>query len=318
MKLPATYRRQHGTGGMGVRRRRHAVAVLPTLFTLGNCLCGFASLHYAARGMREQVAGQFPTNYSIAGYLIFGAMLFDMLDGRMARLAKATSAFGKELDSLADMVSFGAAPAFLTLQLIGDLLLQGTKQPPGPYELLGPGADSTMGKLIWIIGAIYVACTALRLAKYNVMPSQDGFSGLPSPGAAAVVAASVLFFETLNSSQHVFYWSALGAGAKEGLTAAFPYVMPGVLLAAGLLMVSRFRYTHVANRYLRGRRSFRYVVRLVVVLGLLMWQPQIAAVTIIYMYAASGVVAWGWRRLFRRGEPALVAKMEAQAEEEGE
>jgi len=318
-------------GGKPVRRRRGAVAVLPALFTLGNCIAGFASLHYAAKGMVVDVlprvaatgAAEPMTNFSIAGYLIFLAMVCDVFDGFIARLARATSDFGAELDSLADMVSFGVAPAFLAMQVISAVLM---KQYPGSavipaYEALGPNADDTMGKLFWIIGAIYVACAALRLARFNVFNKHEAsahvaFRGLPSPGAAGVVASSVLFFESLHARTHVFNLKmGLSEEAKNALLVSFPYVMPALLLAAALLMVSRFSYSHLVNRYLRGRRGFNYMVRVAVVALLWFWQPQITTLVAIYYYAASAPVAWAWKRVRGKGDVAVEEKGEATSDQ---
>jgi CDP-diacylglycerol---serine O-phosphatidyltransferase len=314
------YRRQRDPA-IRQRRRRRTVAVLPTLFTLGNCLCGFASLHYAAKG---DVGATGVSNYAIAGYLIFLAMVFDMLDGRMARLAKATSDFGGELDSLADMLSFGAAPAFLTLSVISKLLYPGA-DAGGPYDALGPFAEGLLGRLFWIIGAIYVSCTALRLARFNVHnkhaeDSHMSFQGLPSPGAAGVVASSVIFFETLQpTAHHLVAWGVPLDPKMTGLLrSAFPYAMPVVLLMMALLMVSRLNFAHVTNQYLRGRRPFSYVVRLVVVVALLVVWPQLTALAVIYVYAFSAPVAWAFRSVFRRNQPVLVERLEMEQAQESE
>lgn len=281
--------------------------MLPTLFTLGNCLCGFASIHYAA--LSNPPVNLIASPYAISGYLIFAAMLCDMLDGRMARLAKATSDFGGELDSLADVVSFGVAPAFLAMQLINELLRKSDGYAPASYEALGPIADSALGKLFWVIGAIYVSCAALRLARFNihnrhVEQAHMDFKGLPSPGAAGVVASSVIFFEALFAEKH-YLWFNVSPEIRQALMGVFPYLLPTVLLIMGLLMVSRFSYPHVINQYLRGRRPFSYVVRVVVLALVVIWQPQISAMLIIYAYSLSAPVNWLWRRAFHKGEPAL-------------
>ena len=294
------------------RKKRRGIAVLPTLFTLGNCLCGFASMHYATRGATN--SGTFSdvtalpdlpviSYYAIAGYLIFAAMLFDMFDGFVARLTKSASTFGAELDSLADMVSFGVAPAFLALKLI-DSMLAGRYREPGTHgywEFLGPNADNQLGSLFWIIGAVYVACTALRLARFNVMTKLDvdshlAFRGLPSPGAAGVVASSIIFFEALFARRTVL-WTPIAPEIAAALKTAFPYLMPVVLLIAALLMVSRFAYSHLINRFLRGRKRFSAVVWIFLVIMLLVWQPQITALVIIYIYAISAPLTWIWKLL---------------------
>lgn len=296
------YRRENGEGGEdtggnlpSLRKRRRGVAALPTLFTLGNCLCGFTSMHYASLGPGA-MNPLLPSNYAIAGYAIFAAMLFDMFDGFVARLTRSASDFGAELDSLADMVSFGAAPAFLALSMIGN--------SPELKNLPGPLSDDVWGRLFWVIGATYVSCTALRLARFNVLNKHDvsshmNFRGMPSPGAAAVVASSIIFFETLNAPRHVFPFN-VPKPLLEILRTVFPYLLPVVLLIAALLMVSRFAYSHLINRFLRGRKKFRQVVGIFFVVMLIIWQPQITTLVAIYAYALSAPVTWLWKVAMRK------------------
>ncbi len=226
-----------------LRKRRRGVALLPALFTLGNCLSGFASLNYAANGVNIPNS-YLPSNYAIAGYFIFLAMIFDMFDGFVARITRSASDFGAELDSLADMVSFGIAPAFLTMHLIGDLWNNPALSVNGkvPYAALpGPFSDDLWLRLFWVIGATYVCCTALRLARFNVMNKHDAlshmsFRGMPSPGAAAVVASTVIFFESLRRSAQpdpgIHLWFNIPSPVQEVLRAILPYLLPAVLLAA--------------------------------------------------------------------------------------
>ena len=153
-------------------KRERAFAVLPTLLTLGNALCGFAAITYAARlGIEDVQAGDSHLLY--ASMCIFGGMLFDALDGRAARWANQSSEFGAQLDSLCDVVTFGVAPAFLMRQFS----LQSVIHP----------------RIMWVIAGLYVACAILRLARFTVETdeedSHDVFSGLPSPAAAGVIAS---------------------------------------------------------------------------------------------------------------------------------
>lgn len=283
-------------------KRRGAVVILPTLFTLGNLICGFASLHYASKGIALS-EGQRISNFGIAGYLIFAGMFFDLFDGFFARLAKATSNFGAELDSLADMVSFGVAPAFLVLNLVAAMFAHESKlQLDAPvYEFVGLNADNVMGRLFWIIGALYVACTALRLARFNVFNSHEdaahqAFRGLPSPGAAAVVASSIIFYESLGAPKH-FLWSHVSDETGGYLVSIFRYVLPFLLLGSALLMVSGFTYAHLINKFLRGRKRFNYLLIILLILMLLLWQPQITALLFIYVYALSAPLNALYRRL---------------------
>jgi CDP-diacylglycerol--serine O-phosphatidyltransferase len=292
-----------GSSGSGSELSRRMIAVLPTLFTLGNLLCGFAALGYASAPPSKTNA--FMNNFSVAGYLIFAAMICDMLDGSMARLARATSDFGAELDSLADVVSFGVTPAFLSLKLIGHVLSQTRPTYEGQ---IGPLAHSMDGRFFWIIAAVYVACAGLRLARFNTMTQHDidshmAFRGLPSPGAAGVVAASVIFFEGLRpGAPHILPFN-IPPIISQLVSTSFPYTMPIILLLTALLMVSRISYDHVINQYLRGRKPFAYVVRAVLLILFLLWQPQIAALIAIYSYAFWPLIKAAWRRVTGRRLP---------------
>jgi CDP-diacylglycerol---serine O-phosphatidyltransferase len=185
----------------------------------------------------------FAAHFTIAGSFIFLAMVFDMFDGFVARLTRSTSDFGAELDSLADMVSFGIAPAFLSVHLIGELL---RNQGPGGHDYLflpTPFSDSGWLRLFWLIAAIYVSCTALRLARFNVITQPDAlshmyFRGMPSPGAAAIVAGSVVFFEFLGPENKIPF--NVSPEVREFLKFIVPYLLPTMLLVSALLMVSRF------------------------------------------------------------------------------
>ena len=275
------------------------MALLPSLFTLGNLMCGFASLNFSARG-GEQNPGAIASNFALAGGFIFAAMLFDMFDGFVARLTRSASDFGAELDSLADMVSFGVAPAFLSVYLIGFLLHTPTAEGNQYYQLPGPFSDNDWLRLFWVIAATYVSCTALRLARFNVINKHEvsshmNFRGMPSPGAAAVVAATVIFFESLRTGTHHIPFR-ITPQMQAWLLKVFPYLLPIVLLVAALLMVSRFRYTHLINRFLRGRKTFRTLV-IVVLCGMLVWfETQLTVIVGIYVYAMSAPVGWAYRR----------------------
>ena len=164
-------------------------AILPTMFTLGNLVCGFFAIVIASRVQTPQFAGRFlqtlatdPSNCMLSAWLIFLAMVFDALDGYIARLAKSASEFGAELDSLCDMVSFGVAPAFLLVKMC-------------------PQFSFLHKEAVWVIAASYAVCAALRLARFNVETSDEDdhltFRGLPSPAAAASVAGFAIMFHTL-------------------------------------------------------------------------------------------------------------------------
>ncbi|HTV48205.1 MAG TPA: CDP-alcohol phosphatidyltransferase family protein [Phycisphaerae bacterium] len=288
------------------QRKRRSISVLPTLLTLGNLLCGFAALVYTSADVPAGALGVLPFNFSLAAYLIFAAMVCDMLDGSLARLARSTSDFGAELDSLADVVSFGIVPAFLSLKVIFYLLSAGDTGMPA---IVGPMAENLEGRFCWVAAAIYVACTALRLARFNTSNTHDPdshmiFLGLPSPGAAGVLAASVIFFGAIQAgSPHVLPFN-VPPGVVMFCKSVFPYALPLITLLLSALMVSRISYDHVINQYLRRYRPFAHVVRLVVflllALWLVLWQPQLMVLVVIYLYAFFPPVRALWRKLWHK------------------
>ena len=172
----------------GKRAYIRSVYFLPSLCTLGNAVCGFAAMYVAFLAASPPRTWNRRRGFSAAAYLIFLAMVFDALDGRLARFARHTTDFGGQLDSLADVISFGAAPAFLTLLLF---------KQEGPQDL-----PRVVGRAVWAVGALYMSCAALRLARFNVSNEHGeqhhfSFLGLPSPGAAGAVAALILMQQEL-------------------------------------------------------------------------------------------------------------------------
>ena len=269
------------------RRRLRTISTFPTLLTLGNLLCGFAAIHFCLRAVLNIGAGipddsartlssglmerMLPSYLCISAFLIFGGLFFDMLDGRVARMTHKTSTFGGQLDSLADMVTFGAAPALLVISVI-------TKHLHTEW-VVAPLSDDFVGRGVWMTAAVFVSCAALRLARFNVEHagaelSHSNFHGLPSPGAGTMLASLVLLQE---------HSSGLGG-------TLIIRTLPLVMLAAGLLMVSRFRYVHLANAYLTGRRPFWQVVLLAFVAMVFLWRPAPALAVIVCGYAASGPI----------------------------
>jgi CDP-diacylglycerol--serine O-phosphatidyltransferase len=179
------------------------VKVLPTMMTLANLVCGFAAIFYAARA--GEAGGPTPFGWhplTVAGVLVFLGMAFDAVDGSLARLTRSTSDLGAQLDSLADVVTFGVAPAFMMLRLVS--LYDGPGEH-GPAEtILGPDAGNLYARLCWSVAAIYICCTALRLARFNVETASADeddhlwFKGLPSPGAGGAVASLALLHHFVN------------------------------------------------------------------------------------------------------------------------
>ena len=296
------------------RRRLRTISTFPTLLTLGNLLCGFAAIHFCLRALLNIGAGipdnsaqtlssvlmerALPSYLCISAFLIFGGLFFDMLDGRVARMTQKTSTFGGQLDSLADMITFGAAPALLVITII-------TKYLHAEW-MVAPLSDNVIGRGVWMTAAVFVSCAALRLARFNVEHagaelSHTNFHGLPSPGAGAMLASLVLLQE---------HSSGLGG-------TAIIRALPLVTLAAGLLMVSRFRYVHLSNAYLKGRRPFWQVVLLSFLAMVFLWRPAPALAVIVCGYVASGPIA-ALVRLIRVRTRSVPPQQSFQAPQEQE
>lgn len=283
------------------RRRLKSVAVLPTLLTLGNLLCGFAAIYFCMRSVYGVGAGQDPYSalpvkpaqlerylssfLALAAWCLFAGMLFDGLDGRVARISGSASKFGTELDSLADIVTFGTAPAVLAIALMIN----------ARHEL-SPLTDHPVGRARWMLVALYVACAGMRLARFNVETSVEeshhlGFKGLPSPAAAGVIASLVALHERLLYPGIVRTWLP-----AEQIAAVIETAIPFAAGLLGLLMVSRMNYTHVVSVYLRERRPIGHlVVALAAIVVVLLFTEATAAV-LFSAYAMSGPVRWVFRR----------------------
>lgn len=235
-------------GGQKIRHR--GVYLLPNLFTSGALFCGFYAI----------VAGM-DHHFHHAAIAIFIAMLLDGMDGRVARMTNTQSAFGEQYDSLADMVSFGVAPALVMFTwVLHDL-----------------------GRWGWAAAFIYTACAALRLARFNTqigVVDKRYFIGLASPMAAAIIAATVL---TLSSYDPEIIW------AKAGLAI--------LTVFAGLLMVSNFRYTSFKSVDFRGRVPFGVMLLIVMVLAMLIIYQEEGLLTISVVYGLSAPAIWVLRKI---------------------
>ncbi len=250
-------------------RKIRTIAVLPTLFTLGNLVCGFFAIVVASRVdrpitdeipiaaeirihspvMMEGFDSSDPThNIMLSGWLIFLAMIFDALDGHVARLARTSTEFGAELDSLCDVVSFGVAPGFLLVKMC-------------------PWFASNHREAIWVIAAALPVCAALRLARFNVETASDDdhlhFSGLPSPAAAGSIAGFAILFYTIRSEANPLPSIQQIDSLMELWVCAFA-------LCVSALMVSRVPYPHIVNQIFRGQRSFGHIVGVVFALVAIM------------------------------------------------
>lgn len=289
-------RRPTGTTDPEIRslreaRRRRRLAVIPSLFTLGNAACGFAAIIQVASLEFDPVARTIlnPGNLVHAGWLILLAMVFDGLDGRIARMTKSAGQFGGELDSLCDAVTFGVAPGVLVAMANAQAI-----------------SSPLLAKIGWLFGLAMACGAILRLARFNVENSPDdeahlAFKGLPSPAAAGTIASLAVLQGFLRSDRTVLSFAnpeTLRAIA-DGITVALPFVA----LAVGYLMVSRIRYVHLPNRYLRGRKSVRKIAQIVFLVILVAAIVPEAGLAVGFLaYALSGPIATAIAR--GKGVPA--------------
>lgn len=266
------------------RVRRHRlkyIAILPSLVTILNGVCGFTAIILASKGAKLSIGPlsedpRIPfftfgsTTYAMAGYMILLAMVADMLDGRLARTVKSTSSFGGQLDSLCDVISFGLAPAFLMLTVL---------------ESIGLGDGSILHRSIWVAAAAFMSCAAIRLARFNVENEEDesahmSFVGLPTPAAAGVIVSLVILHqETLPNVNAILY------------------ALPVLALTMSILMVSRVRYPHILNQYLRGKKPFAYLIRVLLLLLIVWWKIQVALVVIFCGFAMGSLLRWFYFRV---------------------
>ncbi|MBI3726242.1 phosphatidylcholine/phosphatidylserine synthase [bacterium] len=272
-------------------RAKKGLAILPSLLTLGNAVCGIAAIVKVAKIQWIPPDIVHPerfdpwTNLYEAALLILLGMVFDMLDGRVARITRTTSDFGAELDSLCDAVTFGVAPALVTIMANGEAHFPGS-----PFWT----------KVAWLFGIAYACGAISRLARFNVETDDHDekshleFKGLPSPAAAGVVATLIMLQGYLLGPR-AKNLTLVDPGFLQHVGSAITYVLPFAALACGYLMVSTFRYAHVANRWLKGRKPFDYlgiIILLGVLLGLL---PEVVLALSFGLYALSGPLL-AWRR----------------------
>ena len=224
------------------RKLRRGVYLLPSLMTLGNLFCGYACVIYAMRG-----------EYAIAAPFVGIAMVLDTLDGRIARLTGTTSEFGLQFDSLADIVSFGIAPAILTFS----------------WGL------TSLGNWGWAAGFVYVTAAAMRLARFNIQAGSVDkryFVGMPSP-AAATVPASTIF--------------AYPSGFQEPV-GAIPVL--ALVLVPAFLMVSTIKFRSFKTFDLQTRRSYTVLLMIALLIAFVSAHPALALVTLSYGYMSSAFI----------------------------
>lgn len=272
------------------------IKAIPTILTLGNLVCGFSAIHYAMKPVGETQVFHL-NSLTVAGLLIFIGMFFDAIDGSVARLTRSTSDLGAQLDSLADVVSFGVAPAFMMLRLVSHYY-----GPQDSQAILGPDADTIWAKIIWTIAVVYVCCAALRLARFNAeTPSAKEedhrhFKGLPSPGAGGTVASLIVLHQHLLYVKSGSAYIATGFEENIAFARAAALGIPLVTLLCAIAMVSSIRYSHFANRVLRSRRDFAGIVQIVVPLIACIYWLQFALAAGFTIYAVSGPLGLLWRR----------------------
>ena len=237
------------------RRLRRGVYLLPSLLTLGNLFCGYACVVYAMRG-----------EYETAAPFIGIAIVLDMLDGRIARMTGTASAFGVEFDSLADIISFGIAPAILSFSW--------GLQP--------------LGRLGWAAGFLFLSAAAMRLARFNLQSAAGGdkryFVGMPSPAAAGVQAATVFAYP----------WGL------HDYRAALPVL--ALVLVPAVLMVSTIRFRSFKTIDLQSRRPYTVLIFIAAAIMASATHPRFVLVALAYTYLASAFIGMVITKLRSRGD----------------
>ena len=270
---------------------RKGIYVLPNLFTLAALFGGFYAIVMAING-----------RFDLATIGVFAAMVLDSLDGRVARLTNTQSALGEQMDSLSDMVSFGAAPALIAYLW----------------------ALQPLGRWGWIAAFIYCSCAALRLARFNVntaVVDKRFFQGLPSPSAAALVTGFIwLTNEMITAHRDVPWFKAfleLFIRRSEDLVRGdLSWFMFAITLLAGLTMVTNLPYYSFKD--FGGRRSvpFAWVVLLVLLIALINIEPPTMLFLLFVAYSVSGYVLYAWRK--SRGQyVSIVATSTDEPDEKG-
>lgn len=246
-----------------------AVYILPNLLTTGNLFWGFFAIMKALQGQ-----------FGWAGSAILLAAIFDVLDGRVARLIKGTSDFGVQYDSLCDLVSFGCAPAIIMYQY-------------GLHAYGRPG---------WVLCFLFMACGALRLARFNVMSgigkASGDFTGLPIPMAAAVVATFVVFMSDLEQSAGSSMWIGRMYFRYLHDDESKVYFLLAAAPILSLAMVSNIVYRSHKALKIKGIKPFKMLIASVFIIGLLAYQPEAVGFFFCLMYALSGPFEWaiGWKK----------------------
>jgi CDP-diacylglycerol---serine O-phosphatidyltransferase len=255
--------------GVALRKRRKGIYILPNLFTLAALFGGFYAIVMAMNG-----------RYDLAAVGIFCAMVLDSLDGRVARMTNTQSAFGEQMDSLSDMVSFGAAPALISYIW----------------------ALKELGRWGWIAAFVYCACAALRLARFNVntaVVDKRYFQGLPSPAAAALIAG--------------FIWIAT-EWSVPGPQLAWPMFV--LALYSGLTMVTNVPFYSFKDISMKRSVPFAVIVLIALGIAVINIDPPTVMFGLFVAYGLSGYVVYGWRRA-RGVRTSVISTSTDEPEERG-
>ena len=239
-----------------VRKRRKGIYILPNLFTLAALFGGFYAIVMAING-----------RFDLAAVGVFSALVLDSLDGRVARMTNTQSAFGEQMDSLSDMVSFGAAPAIISYVW----------------------ALKSLGRWGWIAAFVYCACAALRLARFNVntgVVDKRYFQGLPSPAAAALIAG--------------FIWLMTDLGVRGGdsvVGVSVPWIMFSMALYAGLTMVTNVPFYSFKDVHMKKSVPFAVIVLIALLIAVVNIDPPVVIFGVFVVYGFSGYFVYAWRKV---------------------
>ncbi len=273
-KKRATVAATMSTSPTDDRDREPRIYVLPNLMTAGNLLCGFMAILHIVGRFQPDTGHQ---RYMWAIGFILVACLFDLLDGRLARLSGQSSDFGREFDSLADIVSFGMAPALLV------------------HDIVLAEFEKTFGGLGWLIACIYLVCGAMRLARFNCLAaietetgkkSSTSFRGCPIPAAAGVIVSLTMTLMWLDGmDREIGRWK---------------YTLPALMLLLSYLMVSSLEYPSFKSINWRTRRSFHWVLISIIVLAFTVkawqWMPTVLFVSYLLYGLVRPWISRKWRR----------------------
>lgn len=253
---------------------------LPNLLTGGNLFCGFVALTYIVQAKKADLEAGNYLDIKIALFFILLACIFDLLDGRVARMGGAESPFGREFDSLADIISFGAAPAFLV------------------YRIVLKDVFTVHQEIGWFIASVYLLCGAFRLARFNCLAAQAGsgggkeFLGFPIPAAAGLVASLTLFLMWLDENRYM---------DERFSHSRWRYLLPGIMLFLSWMMVSEVKYPTFKKLDLRATKTFTKTLVAVLFIGaVVILREKILTFVLPFVFTAYLVYGFIRPRVSRR------------------